>query len=105
MRVLIEHEAEIFYRLFVVFQVKSTDSKQILSLKAVRIPLGALREDGKTSFKLIILHEFFAFDDGLVSDSLGSVLLPAFLHNRVVGSRLIEIRQLMVDVSGMTYVV
>lgn len=102
---LAQHRAKVFYGLVIMLEVKRANPQQVLSFKAFWVPLGALRKDSQPPLELVVLHEFLAFQDGLVGHRLSPGFLATFLENGIVGCRLVEIRQLVLEVLGVPHVV
>lgn len=84
LRVLGQQRVEVFNCFLVMFKMEGTNSQKVLSLFAGWVSLSAIRKDSQTSFKLIVLHEFFPLKDGLISNSVSSHLFPTVFQDRIV---------------------
>jgi hypothetical protein len=104
LRVMCEEFGEVRYGLVVVLEVESADAQQVLRFEIVGVAVGALCEDGESLLELVVLHQFLALRDGLAGSWLPA-LLPALLQDGVVGCRLVEVAELVLDVASVAEVV
>lgn len=104
LRVVGEQFREVRDGFVVVLEVEGADAQQVLRLQVVGVAVGALREDGQSLLELVVLHQFLALRDGLAGRWLPA-LLPALLQDGVVGRRLVEVAELVLDVAGVAEVV